>query len=71
MLQALHDAIGEALATDQVTNQVSDQVAALLQALGAGFIQRSQPDSPRSPTQRYRLTLKGRQWLGAQGLQTA
>lgn len=30
-------------------------------ALDAAFIERTQPDSPRSPTQRYRLTLLGKQ----------
>ncbi|MDZ7759081.1 MAG: Fic family protein [Desulfovermiculus sp.] len=34
-------------------------------ALEGGWIERTQPDSPRSPTQRYRLTLKGRKWLRA------
>ncbi len=29
-------------------------------ALAAGLIERTQPDSPRSPTQRYRLTARGR-----------
>ena len=28
-----------------------------------GWNDRTQPDSPRSPTQRYRLTRKGRRWL--------
>ena len=32
-------------------------------ALAAGAIERTQPDSPRSPTQRYRLTDKGRRIL--------
>lgn len=32
----------------------------LLPALDAGFIERTQPDSPRSPTQKYRLTGLGR-----------
>ena len=32
-------------------------------ALEGEWIERTQPDSPRSPTQRYRLTSKGRQWL--------
>jgi len=31
--------------------------------LEGGWIERTQPDSPRSPTQRYRLTGKGRRWL--------
>jgi Fic family protein len=30
-------------------------------ALDAGLVERTQPDSPNSPTQRYRLTSKGRQ----------
>ena len=94
MLQALCDAIGEAVATDQVTDYVSDQVKLLLEAVGSselgsselmkalglshrptfranylnpalegGWIERTQPDSPRSPTQRYRLSGKGRRWL--------
>ena len=32
-------------------------------ALEAQWIERTQPDSPRSPTQRYRLTRKGLLWL--------
>lgn len=32
-------------------------------ALEGGWIERTQPDSPRSPTQRYRLSEKGRRWL--------
>lgn len=32
-------------------------------ALEDEWIERTQPDSPRSPTQRYRLTSKGRRWL--------
>jgi hypothetical protein len=29
-------------------------------ALDGGWIERTEPDSPRSPSQRYRLTTKGR-----------
>jgi transcriptional regulator with XRE-family HTH domain len=29
-------------------------------ALGAGLVEMTQPDSPRSPTQKYRLTAKGK-----------
>ncbi|MDR0816276.1 MAG: Fic family protein, partial [Desulfovibrio sp.] len=29
-------------------------------AIDDGLVERTQPDSPRSPTQRYRLTAKGR-----------
>lgn len=32
-------------------------------ALANNWIERSQPDAPRSPTQRYRLTDKGQRWL--------
>ncbi|MDP3280038.1 MAG: hypothetical protein U1D41_17755 [Nitrosomonas sp.] len=32
-------------------------------AAPAGSNARTQPDSPRSPTQRYRLTDKGLHWL--------
>ncbi|MNS01624.1 Adenosine monophosphate-protein transferase SoFic [compost metagenome] len=32
-------------------------------ALEGGWIERTQPDSPRSPTQRYRLTRKAQEWL--------
>lgn len=32
-------------------------------ALAGGWIERTQPDAPHSPTQRYRLTSKGRGWL--------
>ena len=35
--------------------------AILTPALDAGLVGRTQPDSPRSPTQRYRLTAKDRQ----------
>jgi hypothetical protein len=33
-------------------------------ALEGNWIERTNPDSPRSPTQRYRLTGKGQSWLG-------
>lgn len=35
----------------------------LYPALDGGWIERTQPGSPRSPTQRYRLTGKGQRWL--------
>ncbi|MBF0471076.1 MAG: hypothetical protein HQL48_06835 [Gammaproteobacteria bacterium] len=35
----------------------------LTPALEQGWIERTQPDTPNSPTQRYRLTAKGQQWL--------
>lgn len=32
-------------------------------ALSGGWIERTQPEAPCSPSQRYRLTEKGRVWL--------
>ncbi len=94
MLNALYDAVREAVSIDQVTDQVTDQVSAIIQAIGTeelgaselmqilglshrptfrsnylnpalkeGWLERTQPDSPRSPTQRYRLTSKGQRWF--------
>jgi len=91
MLQALCDAIGEAVTTDQVGDHVTDQVRRLLEVVGnkelnntdlmhalglshkptfrknylnpaldGGWLERTQPDSPRSPTQRYRLAEKSK-----------
>ncbi len=37
--------------------------AYLLPALKVGLIEMTQPDSPRSPTQKYRLTSKGKKCL--------
>ena len=36
------------------------RLAYLTPALADGIIEMTQPDSPKSPTQRYRLTTKGR-----------
>ena len=36
----------------------------LTPAIEAGLVEMTQPDSPRSPTQRYRLTAKGRETQG-------
>ncbi|MGD0961906.1 MAG: Fic family protein [Methylomonas sp.] len=88
MLQALLDAILEAVSTDQVALMIkalanrelgsSELMAALSlnhwptlrenylnPALDAGWIERTQPDSPRSPTQRYRVSGRWLQWLKA------
>jgi Fic family protein len=35
----------------------------LVPALAAGLIEMTKPDSPRNPTQKYRLTTQGRAWL--------
>ena len=90
MLQALADALSDAITTDQVTDPLQRimaalgegdiSVAGLMPAMGlshrptfrqnylapaisGGWVVPTQPDSPRSPTQRYRLTLHGRRWL--------
>ena len=36
-------------------------------ALDGGWVERTQPDSPRSPTQRYRLTGRGKRRLQSFG----
>jgi len=36
-------------------------------ALEAGWVERTQPHSPNSPTQRYRLTEQARRWLKHKG----
>ncbi len=41
------------------------RATSLTPALEAGLVERTQPDSPRSPTQKYRLTTRGRQALRA------
>lgn len=35
----------------------------LKKAIDGGWVELTQPETPRSPTQRYRLTDKGRRWL--------
>jgi len=35
-------------------------------AIQAGFVEMTQPDSPKSPTQKYRLTTKGNALLATQ-----
>ncbi|MFC4877477.1 Fic family protein [Microbulbifer halophilus] len=44
-------------------DRVNFSRAYLEPALESGLLEMTQPDSPRSPTQKYRLTDKGRQWL--------
>jgi len=41
------------------------RIAYLKPALAAQWIEMTMPDKPRSGHQRYRLTVKGRQWLQA------
>jgi Fic family protein len=90
MLHALHDAIREAIAIDQVAELIRTIGSGewtshdVMEALGLShrptfrenylnpalegqWIERTQPDSPRSPTQRYRLTRKGHRWVEGQG----
>ncbi|WP_341304679.1 Fic family protein [Pseudomonas sp. TMP25] len=59
------EALTESAQSDQVDDQVDDQVARLLvllkqsPALAAGLIEMTDPASPRSPVQKYRLTQRG------------
>jgi ATP-dependent DNA helicase RecG len=42
----------------------------LTPAIEQGWIERTQPDSPNSPTQKYRLTDKAKRWKNSQGKKT-
>ncbi|MCK9364398.1 MAG: hypothetical protein M0P74_12475 [Syntrophales bacterium] len=69
------------IAADQVSDPVTDQVKSFLgvpsagdttlseamKNLKMGLVEMKQPEAPRSPTQRYRLTLKGRNFLEGPG----
>jgi Fic family protein len=50
----------ELMAALKLTHRPTFRKTHLDPALASGWIERTQPDSPRSPTQRYRLTEKGR-----------
>ncbi len=50
----------ELMAALKLTHRPTFRKIHLDPALASGWIERTQPDSPRSPTQRYRLTEKGR-----------
>jgi ATP-dependent DNA helicase RecG len=39
------------------------RAAYLLPALTSGMVEMTLPDKPKSSKQRYRLTIKGRQWV--------
>jgi len=51
---------GELMRTLGLKSGKNFRIASLTPALAAGFVERTQPDAPRSPTQRYRLTAEGR-----------
>lgn len=51
------------LGTLKLSHRPSFMQNYLQPALEAGLVEMTHPDSPRSPTQKYRLTDKGRQWL--------
>jgi len=47
----------------KLKNDEHFRLAYLTPALAQGVIEMTQPESPKSPTQRYRLTAKGRTLL--------
>ena len=47
----------------QIKKPESVRIHYLVKAIEIGLIELTQPDSPRSPTQKYRLTEKGRALL--------
>lgn len=51
------------MATIGLKDRVSFANNYLEPALAEQFIEMTQPDSPNSPTQKYRLTDKGRNWV--------
>ena len=61
--QLLGQDIGEVVGVGPLEIPVLNDLEAT--ALEDEWIERTQPDSPRSPTQRYRLTGKGQRWLPA------
>jgi hypothetical protein len=55
--------IAELMALVGRSNRTKFREVILNPLLEAGLVEMTQPNSPRSPTQRYRLTGKGRAWL--------
>ncbi|HSR67564.1 MAG TPA: Fic family protein [Acidobacteriota bacterium] len=58
---------GELMAKLDLSHRPTFRENYLNPALEEDWIERTQPASPRSPTQRYRLTDKARRWLDAPG----
>jgi len=56
---------GELMRTLGLKSAKNFRATSLNPALGAGLVERTQPDSPRSPTQRYRLTFSGKRALSS------
>lgn len=56
--QAMQDAVG-------LADRENFRKTYLLPALELGMIEMTQPETPRSSRQRYRLTVRGRRWLKA------
>jgi fido (protein-threonine AMPylation protein) len=69
LLAALHhgsQSAGELMRALGLKNAKNFRSTSLNPALEAGLVERTQPDSPRSPTQRYRLTPRGKNMYGVQ-----
>jgi len=55
--------LNEIMSKIQLSSRGHLRKTALNPALESGLVEMTQPDSPRSPTQKYRLTVKGRELL--------
>ncbi|WEJ73699.1 Fic family protein [Pseudomonas sp. PSE14] len=60
--------IGDMMGRLSLSHRTSFRNNYLNPALTAGWLEMTQPDSPRSPTQGYRLTARGRRLLAATGV---
>lgn len=67
MLQHGDAGAAELMARLGLTHRPTYRTNYLAPALAEGWVERTLPDSPRSPTQKYRLTEKGRGVLARRG----
>ena len=63
VLEKGEQSAGELMQALSLKSAKNFRLTSLIPALDGGLVERTQPDSPRSPTQRYRLTPNGKQVL--------